>query len=645
MLRGILLAGGAFAALALAAPAAAQDAAAVPKPAAVVADGIPPVPAELAARTKPYFEFRTAQFLDWNPADRSMLIATRFANTNQVHRVARPGGARAQLTFEDEPVTVASYAPGRGDALVVRKDIGGSEFYQLYRLEDGRLELLTDGASRNALGAWTKDGSLVAFSSTKRTGRDTDLYVMDPRDPASTRLLAEREGGGWWVADFTPDGRTALLANYISVTNIELYHADVASGAITRLTDPARPVAFSGIEYAPDGRLWIASDDGADFTRLGLFDPATGRFTPVVEEAWDVSAFDVSDDGSFIAYSVNAAGLSQLKILDIASGAARAVELPPGTIAGLRIAPWGEVGFTFVSNQATADAYSVDPRTLEVTRWTTSEMGGLDPEANSLPELVEIESFDGEKMSGLLYRPDPAKFPGRRPLLLNIHGGPEAQSVATFLGRNNYLLNELGIAIFYPNVRGSTGFGKRFVGLDNGPFRREDSVRDIEAFLDRLVQDPAIDQSRVGVTGGSYGGYMCYASAIAYGERLKGAVCTVAISNFVTFLENTEDYRRDLRRVEYGDERDPAQRAKLLEISPLTRVAELDIPLMIGTGANDPRVPASEADQVVAAVRENGREAWHFLAQNEGHGFARKENADYFYWATLLFWQRHLLGE
>jgi dipeptidyl aminopeptidase/acylaminoacyl peptidase len=645
MLRHIVLAAGAFAALALSAPAVAQDAAVAPKPAAVTADGIPPVPAELAARTKPYFEFRTAQFLDWNPADRSMLIATRFANTNQVHRVARPGGARAQLTFEDEPVTVASYAPGRGDALVVRKDIGGSEFYQLYRLEDGRLELLTDGASRNALGAWTKDGSLVAFSSTKRTGRDTDLYVMDPRDPASTRLLAEREGGGWWVADFTPDGRTALLANYISVTNIELYHADVASGAITRLTDPARPVAFSGIEYAPDGRLWIASDDGADFTRLGLFDPATGRFTPVVEEAWDVSAFDVSDDGSFIAYSVNAAGLSQLKILDVASGAARAVELPPGTIAGLRIAPWGEVGFTFVSNQATADAYSVDPRTLEVTRWTTSEMGGLDPEANSLPELVEIESFDGERMSGLLYRPDPAKFSGRRPLLLNIHGGPEAQSVATFLGRNNYLLNELGIAIFYPNVRGSTGFGKRFVGLDNGPFRREDSVRDIEAFLDRLVQDPAIDQSRVGVTGGSYGGYMCYASAIAYGERLKGAVCTVAISNFVTFLENTEDYRRDLRRVEYGDERDPAQRAKLLEISPLTRVAELDIPLMIGTGANDPRVPASEADQVVAAVRENGREAWHFLAQNEGHGFARKENADYFYWATLLFWQRHLLGE
>jgi dipeptidyl aminopeptidase/acylaminoacyl peptidase len=295
--------------LVLPAAAAAQDPAAVAKPAAITADGIPPVPAELAAHTKPYFEFRTAQFLDWNPADRSMLIATRFGNTNQVHRVERPGGARTQLTFEDEPVAVASYAPRRGDALVVRKDTGGNEFYQLYRLEDGRLELLTDGSSRNQLGAWTKDGSLVAFSSTRRNGRDTDLYVMDPRDPASARLLAEREGGGWWVADFAPDGRTALMANYISVTHIELYLADLAGGAITRLTDPARPMAFADVRYAPDGRLWIASDEDADFTRLGVLDPATGRFTPVVEEEWDVDAFDVSDDGSFIAYSVNAAGL------------------------------------------------------------------------------------------------------------------------------------------------------------------------------------------------------------------------------------------------------------------------------------------------------------------------------------------------
>ncbi len=627
------------------APAEANVAAnAVAKPAAITADGIPPVPAELAALTRPYFEYRTASFAGWDPQDRSMLIATRFADTAQIHRVLAPGAARTQQTFEEEPVTRASFSRGRGDVLLVAKDIGGNEFYQIYRLANGRLELLTDGASRNEIGAWTRDGELVSFSSTRRNGADADLYLMDPRDPASARLLAERQGGGWFVVDFTPDDAQALVVNYVSVTDMELYHIDLVTGAETRLTPAGRPVAFSGLEYAPDGRLWVSSDEGSEFKRLGIFDPATATFTPVIEEEWDIDSFDIADDGSFIAYQVNAAGRSELKIHDIAAGTTRAVELPPGVMGTMEIAPWGTIGFTLSSNQAASDAYSVDPRTLEVSRWTVSEMGGLDPAANILPELVEIESFDGERMSGFLYRPDPARFAGPRPLVIDIHGGPESQSVASFQGRANYLTNELGIAIFEPNVRGSTGYGKRFVGLDNGPDLRENSVRDIGAFLDHLTADPAIDAGRVAVTGGSYGGYMCYASAIFYGERLKGAVCTVAISDFVTFLENTEDYRRDLRRVEYGDERDPAQRARLAEISPLSRASEIAIPLMVATGANDPRVPASEADQIIAAVRANGGEAWHFLAANEGHGFARKENADYYYWATLLFWQRHLLG-
>jgi dipeptidyl aminopeptidase/acylaminoacyl peptidase len=280
---------------------------------------------------------------------------------------------------------------------------------------------------------------------------------------------------------------------------------------------------------------------------------------------------------------------------------------------------------------------------LRVTRWTQSETGGLDVNANVEPERIEIRSFDGEEMSGFLYLPDPALFTGARPLIISIHGGPESQARPVFLGRNNYLINELGVAMFYPNVRGSSGYGKRFVGLDDGPLRREDSVRDIGAFLDVLARHPALDSARFGVTGGSYGGYMCYASAIHFGDRLKGANCIVAISNFVTFLENTEAYRRDLRRVEYGDERDPQQRARLIEISPLTRVSELRLPLMVVTGANDPRVPASEADQIIAAVRAQGREAWHLLGKDEGHGFAKKVNQDYQFWTALMFWERTLL--
>ena len=629
-------------------PAVAQDRAAptvVAKPDALVADGIPAVPAELAARTRPYMEFRTAGFAGWNRRDRSMLITTRFGDTTQLHRVAMPMGAREQLSFEAEP-TFGNWSPA-GDVIAVQRDVGGNEFYQLYTLANGRLALLTDGRSRNGFGAWSQDGRWIGYSSTRRNGTDSDLYLIDPRNPGSDRMVAQVQGGGWQLASFTPDARRAVVVQYISVTKSNLYDLDIATGAMRPIGDHGRDISYGGAEYAPDGTLWATSDEGSEFQRLGTIDVATGRFTPVIANIpWDVTSFDIAPDGRTIAFVTNEAGISRLRLLDTRSRRVRQVTgLPDGIIGGVDIAPWGAIGFTLTAARSAADAYSVDMRSLAITRWTRSETGGLDTSVNVEPQLIEVQSFDGERVSGFLYRPDPARFPGRRPLIVNIHGGPEGQSRPGFQGRSNYLLNELGVAIFYPNVRGSTGYGKRFVGLDNGPALRENSVRDIGAFLDRLQQDPALDPARFGVTGGSYGGYMCYAAAIHYGGRLRAANCVVAISNFVTFLENTQSYRRDLRRVEYGDERDPAQRAALIRISPLTRVRELNIPLMVVTGANDPRVPQSEADQMVAAVRQNGRPAWHLIGRNEGHGFARKENQDYNFWVSLMFWQQHLLPE
>lgn len=625
----------------LTAPSFAQ----VEKPAALVADGIPPVPPQLAADTRPYMEFRTAGFQGWNPNNRAMLIGTRFGNVSQLHEVAAPLAMRRQISFEAEPLG-GSWSPN-GDVLAVQKDVGGDEFYQIYTLRNGRLSLVTDGKSRNNMGAWSHDGRLIGYSSTRRNGADTDLYVVDPRNPASDRMVAEVKGGGWNIADFAPDGTKALVVQYVSVNKSNLHLLDLASDRLTPVGDHKKPISYGGAQFAPDGTLWVTSDAGSDFQRLGTIDLASGRFRAVAAEPrWDVDTFDIARDGSFIAYVVNEAGMSRLRLLDPRSGQVRTVSaLPPGIIGGLEIAPWGTIGLSFTSAQSPADAYAVDPQTLAVTRWTQSETGGLDPTANVEPELIEVKSFDGETVSGFLYRPDPARFPGRRPLIVSIHGGPEGQSRPGFQGRNNYYLNELGIALFYPNVRGSTGYGKRFVALDNGAARRENSVKDIGAFLDRLGQDRALDPARVGVTGGSYGGYMCYASAIFYGDRLKAANCIVAISNFVTFLENTQSYRRDLRRVEYGDERDPAERARLLAISPLTRVNELKIPLMVVTGANDPRVPASEADQIIQAVRANGGTAWHLLGRDEGHGFAKKANQDYQFWTSLMFWKQHLLGE
>ncbi len=643
-MRSLLLA---FTALSLtAAPALAEDTApTAPKPAALIADGLPPVPQALVDKTRPYMEFRTASFQDWDPQTRAMLVATRFGNVAQLHSVAGPLMARRQISFEAEPVG-GTFMPNDG-TLVVSKDKGGDEFYQLYTLKDGRLSLITDGKSRNSLSAISADGKLIGLSSTRRNGTDTDLYVMDPRDPASAKMVLQVSGGGWSLVDFAPGNGAALVMNYQSVEKTNPFWLDLSTGKLTPIGNHKKAIAYGGGKFAPDGSLWVTSDEGSDFQRLGTLDPKTGKFTPrSPEPKWDVEGFDIAADGSFIAYVVNEAGVSKLRLLDPKSGAVREVSgLPRGVIGGVEIAPWGQIGLTVSSARVPSDAYSVDPATLAVTRWTESETGGLDPAKNAEPEFVEVKSFDGETVSGFLYRPDPAKFPGKRPLIVSIHGGPESQFVPGFRGRANYLINELGVAMFHPNVRGSTGFGKRFVGLDNGPFLRENSVKDVGPFLDRLAADPAIDAARMAVTGGSYGGYMCYASAIRYGDRFKAADCIVAISNFVTFLENTQGYRRDLRRVEYGDERDPKQRAKLTEISPLTSIDKLTIPLMVVTGANDPRVPQSEADQIVAAVRAKGRSAWHLVGQNEGHGFGKKENQDYQFWSELLFWQANLLGK
>jgi dipeptidyl aminopeptidase/acylaminoacyl peptidase len=255
---------------------------------------------------------------------------------------------------------------------------------------------------------------------------------------------------------------------------------------------------------------------------------------------------------------------------------------------------------------------------------------------------VQIKSFDGLDVSGWLFLPDAAKFPGKRPVMMNFHGGPESQSTVRFMGRYNYFLNEMGIAVLMPNVRGSSGYGKTFLDLDNG-FKRKDSVKDGGAFLAWVGTHPRLDAKRIVVSGGSYGGYMSLAMAVDYSPLIRGAIDVVGISSFVTFLNNTESYRRDLRRVEYGDERDPAMRAFHEKIAPLNNAAAINVPLYVVQGKNDPRVPYTEAQQIVSAVRKNGVPVWYLLADNEGHGFRRKINADFEFYTTVRFLETTLL--
>jgi dipeptidyl aminopeptidase/acylaminoacyl peptidase len=611
---------------------------------------MPPIPAELAAAADRYTESRGASFLDWHPVRREMLIGTRFANTTQVHRVTMPMGARRQLTFFDEPVGSAKYSPSSGAFFLFARDSGGNEFQQLHRfdLATRDVTLLTDGGrSQNGGISWSTRGDRIAYGSTRRNGTDRDLYVMDPLDPRSDRRVLEVQGGGWSVADWSPDDRTLIASQSLSVAQSRVWLLDVESGRLQLLAprDTMQHVVFTSSRFARDGqRVYAISDQGSEFRRLGWIDPGSGAWTPMTTGIdWDIERFDLSPDGKTIVFAVNEAGVSKAYRYDVARRRTRALPLPAGLVSGLTWHPAGGViGFTMSSARSTADAWSYDLATGKLTRWTESEMGGIDPASLQEAGVIRWQSFDGLQISGLYTRP-PARFAGPRPVMIEIHGGPEGQARPGFLGRWNYLINELGIALIRPNVRGSTGFGKTFTSLDNGP-KREDSVQDIGALLDWIATRPEFDANRVLVSGGSYGGYMSLAVATMYPERIAAAVDIVGISNFITFLERTEPYRRDLRRVEYGDERDPAMRAVFEQIGPVFKADRLRKPLFVVQGANDPRVPQNESEQMVARAKQNGTPVWYLLGKNEGHGFARKANVDYQFYATIEFTRQFLLG-
>ncbi|HEY5752919.1 MAG TPA: S9 family peptidase [Chthoniobacterales bacterium] len=616
----------------------------------LILDGIPPIPASIAENARRYTDFRLGVFSGWHPTERKLLILTRFADTAQAHQVAGPGADRHQLTFFPDAVSGAAYAKNDSSYVLINKSVGGNEFGQTYRLDldTGNITLLTDGKSKNSAGIFSNDGRLV-YTSTRRTGRDTDFYIIDPKDPKSDRLLTESTGGGWSPLDWSPDGRQVLVMEYVSITDSNLWLIDTATGQKTLLTPKPRDgtqVSYSGGLFSADGLgIYTATDKGSEFRRLTSIDLQT-RESEVLsgDIPWDVEEFDLSANGKHLAFVTNEAGSSVLHVFDTVSGKrVPSPLLPPGVVGALAWHPkLNELAFSLASARSPADTYTWKPGNGEITRWTFSETGGLNPANFSEANPIRWKSFDGREITGFLYKPGPG-FSGKRPVIINIHGGPESQYRPGYLGRNNYFLNELGVALIFPNVRGSSGYGKTFVKLDNG-YLREDSVKDIGALIDWIATQSDLDASRIMITGGSYGGYMTLASSVHFAHRIRCSLDVVGISNFVTFLEKTESYRRDLRRVEYGDERDSKMREFLERISPLSSVDKIVKPIFIVQGANDPRVPRNEAEQMLKALREKRCEAWFLMAKDEGHGFQKKPNADFQFYATVAFIQRYLLG-
>ena len=618
----------------------------------LVLEDIPPIPQTIVDDLNRYQNVRSASFLDWTAEGESLYVSTRFGEVQQIHRVDMPGGARQQLTFFDEPVSQVSRQP-EGSHLVFAMDAGGNEFSQLFLFDPLMSEsrMITDGESRNGGVVWTRDGGRIAFQSTRRNGASNDVWMMPVDDPDAARMVLAAPDGTWWgPADFDEAGERLLIINYVSITDSRIHLLHVESGETVVLAGGDGAVSSNwplGFDHTGEG-FWFITDRGGEFKQLA-WQPLEPGAEPVIVTAdipWDVEGMAFSKDRRRAVFAVNEDGLSRLYLLDPESRRYRAVSgLPTGLVGGLGFSPDGRrLAMTLNTPQTPSDTFvlALGEEPLAhggLTRWTHSEVGGLDTDAFVEPELVRFESFDGLSVPAWVYRPEGK---GPFPVVVSIHGGPESQARPAFSSTYQMWLAKLGVAVVVPNVRGSAGYGKSYLAMDNA-YKREDSVRDIGALLEWIATRPDLDADRVAVFGGSYGGYMVLASAVHYSDRLKAAVDIVGISNFVTFLENTEDYRRDLRRVEYGDERDPDMRAHLEKISPLNNVEKIAVPMLVVQGENDPRVPVTEAEQIVAALREKGETVWYMNALNEGHGYRRKENRDVYQQAVVLFFRRHLL--
>lgn len=625
----------------------------------LVMSGIPEIPKRIAEDLNRYQNVRSAAFVEWSQDGQSVFVSTRFGEVNQLHRVSSPGGARYQLTFFDEPISGISRQPG-GSRMTFTMDAGGNEFSQIFTLDpsDGSSTMISDGESRNGAVLWNHAGNRIAFQSTRRNGASNDVWTMDPSQPESASVALESPDGSWWgPSAYSPDDARLLVANYISVTDSNVLVVDLETGAQTVIAGGGEtPSVNLPYDFDPSGTgVFYVSDANSEFSRLTHVALTEGASPTVItaDIPWNVTDFALSEDGKRAMFGVNAGGLTELYLMDPATFKYRRIDnLPVGLSGGAQFSPDAStLALTLNTANSPSDTFVLDLKDDvlahgDLTRWTYSEVGGLNTDLFVTPSLIEYPTFDEvdgkpRMIPAFVYRPM-VKNMGKKPVIISIHGGPEGQARPAFNSTYQMWVQKLGATVIVPNVRGSSGYGKTYVSLDNG-FKREDSVRDIGSLLDWIATQPDLDADRVAVIGGSYGGYMVLACAVHYSDRINAVVDIVGISSFVTFLENTQDYRRDLRRVEYGDERNPAMRAHLEKISPLNNVAKIDVPMFVVQGQNDPRVPVTEAEQIVEALRSQGQSVWYMNALNEGHGYRRKENRDLYQQAVVMFFETHLL--
>jgi dipeptidyl aminopeptidase/acylaminoacyl peptidase len=579
-----------------------------------------------------YLKIRGAWGASWSPDARRVSFLTDITGVPQVWEVPVEGGPSwpEQLTFYEERVSRAEYSPN-ANRLLFDMDAGGNERTQLFLLEDGEIRDLTraPGAIHSS-GGFSPDGSRIAYTATRRNGTDFDVFVQKLDEEPE---MVWEVSGYHTISDWAPDGSFLLVSRHRSNLDNDLYLLDLSSGEVTLLTPHKGDARFYGACVTPDGgSAYLATDVGGDFMRLARLDFSTLVFTYLTPDDWDVEDLDLSRDGRYLLASRNIEGYSHLMLF---SGEGRRMpdpEVPEGIVGGFGFSPDSKwLAFTLVGPTRNPDVAVLDLPDGDIKQVTRSSTAGIPRSTFRHPRLVRYPTFDGREIPALFYDPED----GDAPVVVNVHGGPESQSRPAFAPVTQYLLHR-GYAIFFPNVRGSTGYGKAYTHLDDIELRMN-SVRDLAHAAQWLRKK---GHQRVAVMGGSYGGFMVLAALTEYPELWSAGVDIVGIANLVTFLENTGSYRRALREAEYGSlQRD---RYFLESISPIHKAHRIRVPLMVIHGKNDPRVPVGEAEQIVERVRENGGTVEYLLYEDEGHGLVKLKNRLDAYPRIAAFLDEHL---
>ncbi len=619
----------------------------------LVTENVPTLSDSLRSQLDRYNNIRTATLGGWLKKEKGMLIVTRFAETNQIHLVREPYGVRRQITFEKEPLNWASICPDSSrNGFIYGKDIGGNEKFQYYYfdLEKSEQRLLTDGTSRHGSLFWSYSGKRFVYTGNRRNPADMDFYLSELDAPENASMILERKGGGWGVSDWSRDEKRLILQEYISVNKSNVYLFDLASKELTLVNDSSKDVAFSEAFFDAGGKgIFIVSDEGREFTHLRYYDLSKKEYTwSLPDMSWNVQGVNYNRSRSRLIFRLNKNGYSEMYSMDPQSFSYQKMSgFPEGIVGSFGFSPdEKQLAFNLQASDMGGDVYVYDFGSSTSIRWTESETGDLNPNEFVACSPFYYNSFDSlegkpRQIPALIYKPQNPT--GKKiPVLISIHGGPESQSTPTFSANTQFYLKNLEIAVVVPNVRGSTGYGKTYTQLDNG-FLRMNSVKDIEYLLNWIAMQPDLDTNRVAVMGGSYGGGMVLMCMTELGNRLRCGVDLFGSSNFYTFLKNTSSYRQDLRRVEYGDERDPEMEKFLQKIAPLNNLDRFTKPLFVYQGKNDPRVPLSESEQIVEALKKKDQPVWYVMAKDEGHGLGKKVNREYTYAAIVMFLQEYLV--